>query len=265
MILCCASLAPYSLILFKYPDLFALCGLLILFSVATKAFEHRAETSTASGPLLINILIVNNDEMTQTVINHHLNDDTGIVNNFRINILASYPKHQQALNTASILDIQQAIHTEIPQSRVRVDYIMYDNEEWNKTPAEEQTDPAGSTNRAADIVETAGYDFGVSPSRQLLLEELHETDWREIDLLIIQTQKLVGTAEFKDMTYKVSSTVRSENPSCMVMVQVNPSLNTIDQIVDATNSVRDRIDGVSIIWNKNDASMLDSLLSSLKQ
>ncbi|MGI0048608.1 MAG: hypothetical protein ACREAW_03620 [Nitrososphaera sp.] len=256
-------MVSHILILSKYPDLFALCGLLILFSVTTKALELTVETSIANKPLLINILTVSNEEMTQTVINHHLND-TGIVNNFRINMLASYPKQQHALNAASIPDIQQVIHTEIPQSEVRVDYIVYDNEEWNMTPAEEQTDPEGSTNRAADIVHAAGYDFGVSPSRQLLLEELHETDWREIDLLIIQTQKLVGTAEFKDMIYRVSSTVRSQNPSCIVMVQVNPSLNTIDQIVDATNSVRESIDGVSIIWNKNDASMLDDLLTSLK-
>jgi hypothetical protein len=260
------SLISYASALFEHPELLALMGLVIAFPATTQALEEPAlETITAGNePLLIKVLTVSNDEATQEVINHRL-DDTDFVNNFRINVLADYPELQHILNAASISDIRQAIDTEIPQADVGVGYIMYDNEEWDSTPAEEQRNPARSTDRAADVVHAAGYGFAVSPSRKLLVEELDEIDWRKVQLLVVQTQKLVGTPEFKDMTYKISSTVRSENPNCIVMIQVNPSLNTVDQIVDAVDGVRAGIDGVSIVWNRNDPGTLDELIVNLKQ
>jgi hypothetical protein len=254
---------------FEHPDLLTLGVLLISFSVAIQALEPAVEESVfetslpTNHPLLINILTISNDEMTQAAINRHLND-TDFTSNFRVNVLAGYPSQQHVLNEASISDIKQAIDIEIPQSSVRVDYIMYDNEGWDKTPLHEQVDPAGSTNRAADIVHAAGYDFAASPSKEFLDDALYRIDWRKIELLIIQTQKLVETSEFKSMTYEVSSAVRSENPNCIIMIQVNPSLNTIEQIINDVTSVRTSIDGVSIIWNGNDTRVLDELLTSLR-
>jgi hypothetical protein len=253
------------MILSKNSDLLALCGLVILFPFATEALKPTAETFTSRhGPLLINILTVSSDKKTEMVINYHLND-SDFVNNFRIDRLANYPQQQHILNEASISDIQRAIDKEIPESGIKIDYIVYDIEEWDKTPIEEQENPVDSINKAADIVHAAGYGFGISPSRQLLASGLDKMDWQKTELLIIQTQKLVGTEDFKDTTHNISNTVRSENPRCMLMVQVNPSLNTTDKMVNAINSVRDVIDGVSIIWNKSEASMLNELLTSLKR
>jgi hypothetical protein len=213
-------------------------------------------------PLLIKVVTIRNGEATQEVVASRL-DSNDFVNNFRISVLDSFPEQQHILNEASIADIRHAIESEIPESGVEVDYIMYDNEGWGITPEEERKWSGRSTNQAADIVHYAGYDFAASPDRRTLIRELEGTDWSKVEMLVIQVQTVVGTPEFKNVVEKASHEVRSENAGTIILVQVNPLTHSISQIEEAVNSVRDKIDGVSIVWKGDDASVLDDLLVAL--
>lgn len=232
---------------------------IIIMQIVALALNNA---TAQEAPLLIKVVTIRNDESTQEVIASRL-DSNDFVNNFRINVLDSFPEQQHILNEASIADIRHAIESEIPESGADVDYIMYDNEGWGITPEEERKWPGRSTNQAADIVHYAGYYFAASPDRRTLIGELEGTDWSKVELLVIQVQTVVGTPGFKNIVEKTSHEVRSENPDTIILAQVNPLTHSISQIEEAINSVRDKIDGVSIVWKGDDASTLDDLLVAL--
>jgi hypothetical protein len=79
----------------------------------------------------------------------------------------------------------------------------------------------------------------------------------------MQLQKVVGTSEFRDIADKVSTTTKKQNPNIVIFAQVNPALNSVEEIVNAVNTVRDDIDGVGIVWTMSDANQLDKLLTAL--
>ena len=80
---------------------------------------------------------------------------------------------------------------------------------------------------------------------------------------LLQLQKVVGTQEFRDIADKVSTTTRKQNPDIVIFAQINPSLNSVEEIVEAINSIRDDIDGVGIVWTSKEAKLLDTLLTAL--
>jgi hypothetical protein len=215
--------------------------------------------------LLIRIMTINNDESTRTTIRSHLDEDD-FVNNFRLPVLGMYPGQNQALNEQSIAAVKNSIASEIPASKVDVDYIEYDNEAGNgglSTPESELVDPASATNEAVKTIKEAGYKAGVAPTRRILMQELPGVEWSRVDYVVMQLQKVVGTQEFRDTADKVSATSKSQNPDIKIFAQVNPALNSVEEIVDAIDSIRDDIDGVGIVWTMNDASQLDKLLTAL--
>jgi hypothetical protein len=210
-------------------------------------------------------MTINNSEETQEVIKDHLDDDD-FINNFRIPVLDAYPDQVKALNVESLGVLQEAVDNGIPASGVDVEFIEYDNEAGNgdlSTPPEELVDPAASTNQAMDLINEAGYKSGVAPTRKLLMEELDGVQWSKVDYVVMQLQKVVGTQEFRNIANEVSETTREQNPNIIIFAQINPALNSVEEIVDAINEIRDHIDGVGIVWNMSDASRLDELLTAL--
>jgi hypothetical protein len=234
-------------------------------ATATQKVSVSAMPQPEEKKLIIRIMTINNDEATRAVIRNHLGEDD-FINNFRLPVLGMYPGQNQALNEQSIDDVRAAIATEIPASKVDVDFIEYDNEAGNgdlSTPESELVDPAAATNQAMKIIHDAGYKSGVAPTRRILMQELGGVQWANVDYVVMQLQKVVGTQEFRDIADKVSTTTRKQNPDIVIFAQINPALNSVEEIVDAVNSVRDDIDGVGIVWTMSDTAQLDKLLTAL--
>jgi hypothetical protein len=211
---------------------------------------------------VIRVMPITTGDDTQKVIEKHLGGDD-FINSFRLKALEKFPEQQHMLNTESHDAIRQAI-----EDKVDVDYIAYDNERSNgdrSTPSEELKDPAEATNEAMDMIHNAGYKSAMSPTRWLLMDEYKDVDFEKVDYLNMQLQKVVGEPEFEDITSKVSEEARSENSDIIITAQVNPSLNSISEIVDAAKSAREHVDGISIIWEMDDsrAGVLDKLLTEL--
>jgi len=129
------------------------------------------------------------------------------------------------------------------------DIINYDIENWQFTPPEEKVDPALSILQAADIVHSAGYQFGTSPGRDILLDIYQTFDWTRVDFLVLQFQSsVVNPNDYKDVVNQVSTVVKASNPSIKILAQVDMQ-NTPDQIITALSTIRDSpVDGVSILW-----------------
>ena len=67
--------------------------------------------------------------------------------------------------------------------------IIYDIEQWDKTPELKHADPSLLISKGADIVHQAGYRYGITPDAVTLLDNYKKINWTKIDFLGMQLQK----------------------------------------------------------------------------
>ena len=103
------------------------------------------------------------------------------------------------------------------------DYIAYDPEDWNLTPAYEQAAVPNYTQSACLLVHQAGYSFGWAGEIDVPgWGEFSKINWRCVDLLDLQEQFLQNsTSDLVRNVTQLASIARSENPSIKVFVQLN--------------------------------------------
>jgi hypothetical protein len=143
--------------------------------------------------------------------------------------------------------------------------ILYDPEERSLTPRPEQRDFPGSVRRAARLVNDTGcHDFGIAPGATLLfgfdpdacshdLEQapLGRLPWRQIDILDIQSQRLLsdhcwrhgGLETYRAVVDAIARFVRARNPSISVLAQVSFRYSPPQRMHTALAGVADEIDG----------------------
>jgi hypothetical protein len=217
----------------------------------------------AAGDWRLVVYPIKSDDYTKSVVQKH--SGVTAISNFRMPLLAQYPQEDHMLFAHSHETIREGI-ADMRRSGVPLDYIIYDNERNNydlSTPASELVDPAQSTNQAMDIIHNAGLKSAISPTRNILKEEMMGVQWNKVDLVVIQMQKVVGTTEFYDLTSRVAQVARPQNPDIVIIVQIAPSLYSNAQIVDSVKKVKPYVDGVQVLWNLENDAVLDDLLSRL--
>lgn len=219
---------------------------------------------TAEGDWNLVVYPIKNDDYTKSVVAKHASV-TSIIN-FRLGLLEKYPNEQHMLLTESHEAIRNGI-AEARQTGVRLDYVVYDNERSNynlSTPESELVNPAASTNQAMDIIHNAGLKAAICPTRSLLKEEMSGVQWSKVDLVVLQMQKVVGVAEFYDLTTKVAQLARPQNPDIIIIVQVSPALASNAEIIESVKKVKPYINGVQVLWNLENDAVLDDLLTRLE-
>jgi len=191
----------------------------------------------------------------------------GIVGSFRINALLQFPNNELMLLGFSNQTTQQAI---IDAKANGFSYVGYDNEKANgalSTPQEELDDPALFTNYLGGLVKSAGLKYVVAPTRPLLQQEYLGVNWNNADVLIMQLQGAKSITEYVDIGTTVGNHVRSQNPSTIILAQVNPNhpnqQNGMAGIRDELTQLRNIIDGVSIICSQCTDSQFNELIDNV--
>jgi hypothetical protein len=229
------------------------------------AYSTQVMLKVVSQPSrIINIVIAKSDPASQAVIMKHLTT-ADIVSSFSLTALGKFPGQKHLLEANSIPVIEQGITT-AKSSSIRLDYIGYDNEAANgagSTPPSELVNPAASTNQAMSIIKAAGYSSGISPTRRILLSEYAGLDYSQINSVDIQLQKVVGNSQFQSVPGTVIPYAKAKNSGVTAMIRVCPTLFSVTDIINSVNTVSSQIDGVTILWNGSDPSVLDNLLTQL--
>jgi hypothetical protein len=210
------------------------------------------------------VVVISSDSATRAVINNHLTT-ADIVSSFSLATLGLFPGQKHMLEANSIPVIQQGI-INAKSSTTRLDYIGYDNELSNgagSTPPSELVNPAASTNQAMSIIKAAGYSSAISPTRRILLQEYAGVDFTKVNNLDIQLEKVVDNSLFQSVPNTVIPVATAENPKVLVTVQVSPSLFSNIDIVNNVNTISKEINGVTIMWNGTDPTVLDGLITQL--
>ncbi len=245
-----------------------------LISISAASVDNTKSQTynlTVVNTLLISMFTPSLPSDVKTVLDRQLGtQDYGA--SFRTGMLSNYPnQHKVLLSNCVTCDSTTSINAAInnaKSSSFPIEYVAYDNEPKNgalSTPTIEVNDPVYYTNQAAVLVHNAGIKFGAAPSRGLLLAEYNGVDWKQVDLLIIQAQRVTtSVSRFNDLVIPVATHVQSINPNTLLFVQVNPDLDNNTNIVNVLKGVRGLIDGVSIVCNSCSSTTLDDLITQLK-
>ncbi len=187
--------------------------------------------------------------------------------NFRLEALDKFPNDEHVLMEQSLAHIRTSISTEIPRSGVDVATIAYDLEASNgdlSSPPSEVAAAASSINTAMDLIHAAGYDSAVGPTRRILWDAYEDVQWRKVDTLGLQMQKVIGLRQYDDIMNDMLPFIKAQNPDIQVVVQVAPRLFSNTAIVNQIQEHKDKVDVVMIMWDLSDERILDDLLTKLE-
>jgi hypothetical protein len=223
-----------------------------------------SNTASASTPLptskgfLVNIFVPSPTSVMTGIVNTHLTQND-FESSYRTENMILYPKLNKSLYTSSV---PMTVNQIAVAKQFGLQYVCYDNEQFNgglSTPASELAQPAYYTNTVGKMVKDAGFKYNIQPTWEALQQEYKGVDWKQVDLLTMQLQRfplgITPEQNFKDLAIAVSTLARSQNPNITILAQVNLAFDTSpnDQAaIDFVNSLRDHIDGVSVVVNPGD-------------
>jgi hypothetical protein len=138
-----------------------------------------------------------------------------------------------------------------------LDTIIYDIESWYRTPTSEQIDPPNSISRGARIVHEAGYRYGITPDRAILMDNYKMINWTEVDFLGMQLQRLAPDVdEYSRVADEIVSFVKCKNPNIEIFIQLSFNFSNANGMIEAIESVKDIVDGFIIAYIQNGTSDL---------
>jgi hypothetical protein len=145
--------------------------------------------------------------------------------------------------------------------------VVYDIEHWTDTPEAEQRQPGASITAAARLVKSAGCQtFALAPDGEFMgLGDCRidfsagiygSVDWRRVELLSIQAQRLLSEScagkltveDYATFVTRVAAYVRERNPAIRVVTQVSLRYTRPEQIVAAMRRVAAVVDGFYVVY-----------------
>ena len=155
--------------------------------------------------------------------------------------------------------------------------VVYDPEFRSLTPVSEQRDVVRSIDRAARMVGSTGcHDFGLAPGSSLLFglddvacsydlddSYLRDINWRRVDLVDVQSQRLLsdrcidkdGIATYESAVSEVAAHVREMNPEILVLSQVSFRDNDPVAMIEGLQSVAEIVDGIYFSYPSNNSEI----------
>lgn len=231
-----------------------------------------AYADSTAQPLTIGVFTADRSSALISTLQKHYGDSP----NYQVidrtgGLFSQFPLQTKVMYGPSLDDLKTAISTASTLSN-KPNMIVYDIEHWPLTPDSEKADPAASISQAADLVHAAGYKFGVTPDRQYLLSLYLSIDYSKVDTIIMQMQKVAfDTSSLTANVKAISDYAKSKNPAVQVMLQYSLQYSKPDDIISTTSLIRDKIDGISIIYFTDPSgscatcniASLESVLTSL--
>ncbi len=162
-----------------------------------------------------------------------------------LSMLPEIKAGQTMVAFASWQEAEEIIHS----IQTEIDWVLYNPEHWEHTPAAEQQNLPATVQNAAQFTHNNGLHFFLAPNRRFIDETLEEIA-PHADALLLQGQRLQDDPEFFAawMSEKIE-VARSANPDLLIYVQVGANRGTPEVMLRAIQTVADQIDGIAI-WSQ---------------
>lgn len=151
----------------------------------------------------------------------------------------------------------------VPTIADRIDIIGYNLEQGPLNPSAEQADPVGSVKRMHDLAQQYGLKLAFGPDRRFALSDGVAVA-PYVDIFVLQVQRVqTEPATVLDFALPLIRKLRQANPDLSVSVQVRTEGDVV-AIVDLIDSMRDNLDGVSILTSPETVDIAEALVAELR-
>jgi hypothetical protein len=261
------------------PILFLLfCGLAIFASLAMGSqdqnvkniellsnYEECSGSKTAEEPLRFSVFTFANDtESIKVMQDQYSSNDRNhyVMHSIRslsegLWLYEEFPTPRKMIIVQSLDNITDAIGID---RYYDLNMIVYDIEQWERTPELERMDPSLSISRGAGIVHEAGYRYGITPDAEMLTDNYKKINWTEIDFLGMQLQRFSqNVPEYSGLAKEISDFARCKNPNLEIFTQLSFRLTDANDMIKVIESTKDIVDGFIIAYDTN--TRADSCIS----
>lgn len=186
--------------------------------------------------------------------------DDVVAANFReIALLDQVTAGRKVVFFASAAEAESAM----PSLVGRVDVIGYDLEHWPATPADEQADPVATVQRLRELTQQYGLALALGPDRRFVRDYGVEMA-PYVDQFALQVQRLQGNPNaLLDFTQPLIKDLRQANPDLIINVQLRTE-GSVDQLIALVDSLKEDIDGVSILYNPETEDVAKEFVGRLR-
>jgi hypothetical protein len=154
---------------------------------------------------------------------------------------------------------------ELDAVRDRVDWVMYNPENWALTPAEEKEQLATVVQRAAEFTHQRGLRFMFAPDRRFAEQVLTEVA-PYIDAVLLQGQRLQADPQvFASWVLEMAGEARAVHADLSIYVQVAATRGPAAEMYAALQTVSEEIDGIAIWSMPRSLDVLRDLVVMLRQ
>jgi hypothetical protein len=151
----------------------------------------------------------------------------------------------------------------LPRIADRIDIIGYNLEQGPMYPPDEQADPVASVKRMHDLAQQYNLTLAFGPDHDFALN-YGPAVAPYVDIFVLQVQRVqTEPATVSDFALPLIKELRQANPDVQVSVQVRTEGDVV-AIADLIDSIRDSLDGVSILTSPETVEIAESLVTELR-
>jgi hypothetical protein len=222
-------------------------------------------SKTSKEPMLFAVFTFANDSKSMKVIQEqYSNNDRKhyVMQSIRslpegLWLYDELPKERKMIIIQSLDNITSALGLD---SHYHLNTIVYDIEDWEKTPATERMDPSVSISKGAGIVHRAGFSYGITPDARTLIDNYKRINWTEVDFLGMQLQRFSqDLPEYSSLAKEIANFARCKNPNIEVFTQLSFRFTDAEDMIKVIENVKSLVDGFIIAYDTNNRA--DSCVS----
>jgi hypothetical protein len=151
----------------------------------------------------------------------------------------------------------------VPHLADKMDIIGYNLESGPANRPDEQRDPVGSIRRVRALADLYGMEVAMGPDRAFALN-YGVALAPYADYFVLQVQRVQTEPEtVRDFVIPLVAQLRQANPTLRISIQIRTE-GDLSALVELVASLRDYIDGVSILTNNETADVAAELLALLR-
>lgn len=151
----------------------------------------------------------------------------------------------------------------VPNLVGKIDIVGYDLEHWPATPAEEQADPVAAVQRLQALARQYDLRLMLGPDRRFALEYGAEMA-PYADRFSLQLQRMQNKPDaLRAFALPLIHDLRQANPALEISAQLRTEGNA-QQLLALVDSLKDDIDGLSIIYSPQTVDVAQELVRLLR-
>lgn len=235
--------------------------LIMVLLFATPGGQAQAVAAAPTGALADRWFDMGlNPQLVDWFNQHARPTDIARVDHYRLaNLLDDVTVGQKLVVFKSVAEIEILM----PMLADKLDIIGYNLEHGPANRPDEIDDPIGSIKRARQLADRYGKTLAFGPDHQFAVNE-GAAMAPYVDLFVLQVQRVQNEPEtVRDFVLPLARALRLANPQIEISVQVRTE-GDVAALVSLLNSMKDEVDGVSILTSPETVEVAQKLGVALR-